>query len=62
LAEKTGLDLVTACSACYTSLNKANLSLKQYPQLKAKVEEVLAAVGLEYRGTVKVRHLAQVFH
>ena len=60
LAERTGLDLVTACSACYTTLNKANSSLKQYPQLKAQVDEVLAVVGLEYRGTARIRHLAQV--
>ncbi len=60
LAEKTGLDLVTACSACYTTLNKVNSALKQYPQLKASVGEVLSAVGLEYRGTARIRHLARV--
>jgi len=62
LAEKTGLDLVTPCSACYTTLNRANSQLKQYPDLKDKVDEVLAGVGLEYKGGVKVRHLFEVIY
>lgn len=60
LAEKTGLDLVTACSACYCTLRKANSLLKQYPKLKKEVDEALAAGGLEYHTGVKVRHLAEV--
>ena len=60
LAEKTGLDLVTPCSACYVVFNRTNSYLKQYPQLKAKVDEALAAGGLEYHGTVRVRHMLDV--
>lgn len=61
LAEKRGLDLVTPCSDCYLMLNKANLFLKEYPKLKADVDECLAAGGLEYGGTVRVRHILDVF-
>ena len=61
LAEKRGLDLVTPCSACYVIFNRTNSYLKEYPQLKAKVDEALAAGGLEYHGTVRVRHLLDVF-
>lgn len=60
LAEKTGLDLVTPCSACYVTLNKANSSLKGHPEVAAKVDEALAAGGLKYRGTVRPRHLFEV--
>jgi len=60
LAEKRGFDLVTPCSACYVIFNRTNSYLKEYPQLKAKVDEALAAGGLEYHGTVKVRHLLDV--
>jgi len=60
LAEKTGLDLVTPCSSCYVILNRTNAYLKQYPQLKAKVKEALAAGGLAYNGSVRVRHLLDV--
>ena len=61
LAEKRGLDLVTPCSACYIILNRTNSSLKEYAELRAKVDEALAAGGLEYHGTVRVRHLLDVF-
>jgi len=60
LAEKRGLDLVTPCSSCYVILNKTNSHLKQYPHLKAQVDEALAAGGLKYNGTVRVRHLLDV--
>jgi heterodisulfide reductase subunit B len=62
LAEKTGLDLVTPCSACYTTLNTANSRLRQYPDLKSKVDDCLAAAGLEYKGGVRVRHLFEVIY
>ena len=61
LAEKRGFDLVTPCSSCYVILSRTNFYLKQYPQVKAKVDEALAAGDLEYHGTVKVRHLLDVF-
>jgi heterodisulfide reductase subunit B len=60
LAEKRGLDMVTPCSACYVIFNRTNTYLNGYPQFKAKVDEALAAGGLEYHGTVKVRHLLDV--
>lgn len=60
LAEKTGLDLVTPCSACYVVLNQANYRFKEYPELRTKVSEALAAGGLEYNGGVRVRHLLEV--
>lgn len=60
LAEKTGLDLVTPCSACYTTLQNANHNIQTYPDLKDRVADVLAAAGLEYQGKVRVRHLAEV--
>jgi len=61
LAEKRGLDLIACCSDCYLMLNKANLFLKDYPKLKAEVDECLAEGGLEYHGTVRVRHILDVF-
>jgi len=62
LAEKTGLDLVTPCTCCYTTLNRANFLLLQYADLKSKVDECLAAGGLQYGGGVKVRHLFEVIY
>jgi heterodisulfide reductase subunit B len=61
LAEEKGLDLVTPCSACYVILNRANSSLEEYPEIKGKANDALAAGGLEYHATVRVRHLLDVF-
>ena len=55
LAEKSGLDMVTPCSSCYVTLNKANMHLNDRPQLLAQVNEALAVAHLEYHGTVKVK-------
>jgi len=60
LAEKTGLDLVTACSSCYIVLSEARSLIKENAELAATVRDALATVGLEYKGTVHVRHLVEV--
>ena len=60
LAEKRGFDMVTPCSDCYLIFNRTNSYLKQYPQLRAKIDEALKAGGLAYHGGVKVRHILDV--
>jgi heterodisulfide reductase subunit B len=54
------LDMVTPCSACYVIFNRTNTYLNGYPKFKARVNEALAAGGLKYDGTLKVRHLLDV--
>ena len=61
LAEKRGLDLVTPCSSCYIILARTNAHLKEHPKVKAQVDEALAAGGQKYNGTVKVRHILDIF-
>lgn len=61
-AEKTGLDLVTPCSSCYTILMEANDLLKGDHKLADEVHEALSAAGLTYNGTVKVRHIVEVLY
>ena len=55
-AEKLGLPMVTICNTCQlnTSLTKDRLDTD--PEFKAKVNEKLAEVGLEYKGTSEVKH------
>jgi heterodisulfide reductase subunit B2 len=60
LAEQQGGDLVAPCSACYTVLRKTNRYLNDYPDVKSKVDEALAAGGMKYSGKTRVRHLAEV--
>ena len=59
IAEKAGLDVLTVCSTCQGMLNLANHKLKE-PAVRAKVDPVLAKIGVPYRGTVKVKHLLEV--
>jgi len=57
LAERAGQStLVAPCSACYTTLLKAQRTLSELPQLRRQVDEALAEAGLSYNLTVKVRH------
>jgi heterodisulfide reductase subunit B len=56
IAEKDDLDVVAPCSACYLGLNKAQKGMADHPEIKAKVVKALATAGLDYKGTVKVRH------
>jgi heterodisulfide reductase subunit B len=60
IAEKNGLDMVTPCSACYVIFNRTNAYLKQYPHLKAQVDEALSAGDLKYSGAVRVRHTLDI--
>lgn len=63
IAEKNGLDLVTPCSSCYVVLSRANDYIKTHDKFRKEVNEALAEIGLEFKGTVRVRLLPEViFH
>jgi heterodisulfide reductase subunit B len=56
IAEREDLDIIAPCSACYLGLNKAQKGLQEHPDIRRLVTSALKSVGLEYQGTVKVRH------
>ncbi|WFS61809.1 CoB--CoM heterodisulfide reductase iron-sulfur subunit B family protein [Pseudodesulfovibrio thermohalotolerans] len=58
--EMDGLDVLAPCSACYLNLLKVNREVVGDRRLHGRVNEVLAASGLHYRGEVLVRHLLDV--
>lgn len=60
LAEEAGLDIITICNGCTYSLRQANETLKTDASLRAKVNEVLADTGHQFRGTADVRHFAHI--
>jgi heterodisulfide reductase subunit B len=62
LAERYHRDLVTPCSACYTTLRKTNRYFAEYPELRSKIGAALDAGGLSYSGNVRVRHLLDVVY
>jgi len=51
-----GLPLVALCSACAGTLAEAEHQLAHHGELRAKVNQQLAPLGLAYRPGVKVRH------
>jgi len=62
LAEKEGLEIVTVCNGCYGSLFDAAYELAEDKELLAEVNKILAEIGMEYKGTTKVHHFAEVLY
>lgn len=60
LAEEADLNVVTLCTGCFESLAMANRLLKEKPELKERVNEVLAKAGKEFKGNKEVKHYLQV--
>ncbi len=53
--------VVASCSACFLNLAKANHYMAERPELGEKVNEALAAGGLNYKpGSLEVHHLLDV--
>ena len=44
-AEEMGLDLLTPCSGCFHSYKRVNHVLKTYPEMHARVDDILKSVG-----------------
>jgi len=61
-AEEMGLNIVTLCNDCYESLLMTNVILKENKETRDKVNEVLADVGLEFKGKVDVKIFSDVLH
>jgi heterodisulfide reductase subunit B len=57
LAEREKKDLVVVCPACLTTLNKTNHYLGEDTRFRRTIEAGLKAAEMEYKGSVKVRHL-----
>jgi len=62
LADMIGLDIYVTCNGCYGSLQEADHLLKERPELKEWVNEILSDEGLEYKGRIKVKHIIEVLY
>jgi heterodisulfide reductase subunit B len=60
IAEEIGLDLITMCSGCTSTLCEVNHHLKQDSKLRATVNSRLKKIGKEFKGTIQVRHVVTV--
>ena len=55
-AEKHGLTMVTICNTCQLNTAMTKHRLDNDEKLKARVNEKLSEVGLEYKGTSQITH------
>ena len=62
LAEERGLPLLSQCNGCFSNINEANKVLQGDAELLEVVNEELAQVDREYKGTVGVHHLVGMLH
>jgi heterodisulfide reductase subunit B len=60
LAQERDLDVCTVCSACTAVLTEVNHELAHAASLREKVNAKLRPLGLEYKGSVSVKHFARV--
>jgi heterodisulfide reductase subunit B2 len=61
IAEKTGLDVVAPCSACYKNMFFTSAHLKHDADLAEHINFALEADDLHFTGNVGVKHLIEVF-
>jgi heterodisulfide reductase subunit B len=63
LVEKMGTDVVTICNGCFDTLFETAHKLNHDPELRKKINKTLRdAAGLEYNGTVNVRHFVELLY
>ena len=63
LVEPSLDQVIAPCAACYLNLKKTDQLMADSPEMNGKVNEALAAGGLNYTpGRVQVRHLLDVIH
>ena len=59
--EKMGMTMMTICSTCQGTFTQANHRLQSDPEYRSMINrEYLASEGLEYNGTVDVKHFLWV--
>ncbi len=60
IAEKMGLDILVICNCCFASLQKAKNVMARESQLKDELNGYLTKEGLQYNGTVQIKHYLTV--
>lgn len=60
LAEQQNLNILTLCTGCATTMRKTNRTLKTDKKRKEEINRILSQIGLEFKGTIEVKHMVQV--
>ncbi|MEM1586035.1 MAG: CoB--CoM heterodisulfide reductase iron-sulfur subunit B family protein [Candidatus Bathyarchaeia archaeon] len=59
VAEQTGLNILTLCPGCAGTLKKTNKILKGDKTLREEINKHLKEAGLEFKGSINVKHISQ---
>jgi len=62
LAEEMGKDIALICNGCYKSIYEVNEKLKRNDELRDQVNEVLAEIDMEFKGSIDVWHLIELYY
>ena len=62
LAEEMNMDITLICNGCYKSIWEVNHILKHNDELRDGVNEVLAEVDMEFKGSIDVWHLIELYY
>jgi heterodisulfide reductase subunit B len=62
LAEQMKRDIALICNGCYKSIFEVNHILKKNDELRDGVNEVLKEIDMEYKGSINVWHLAELYY
>ncbi len=62
MAESAGLDLLSPCPGCVSTLKYARDRLNADEALKARVNQALARIGREFKGTREAKHILRVLY
>lgn len=62
IAEELGVDIITGCNGCYGTLRDAWEELNHEVELKKMINEHLAKIGREYKGSIEPKHVVQALY
>ena len=62
IAKDLGLDILTICPGCASTLLETNRELKESRELREEVNKKLGKIGRSYEGEVKVKHFIKVLN
>ncbi|NPV26384.1 MAG: CoB--CoM heterodisulfide reductase iron-sulfur subunit B family protein [Firmicutes bacterium] len=62
IPEAMGLDVAVFCNGCYGYLNELAHLLAHNPAFKAEIDQILAQIGRQYHGEVKVYHVQELWY
>ena len=60
VAEQQDLNIITLCPGCAGTLRKVNRTLRENRNLREQTNNCLRQAGMEFKGTIEVKHLVQV--